>query len=142
MASRLSARRAVEVLRGEGWAKDRAARAGRAIEAHSFSAGIAPDTLEARVLQDADRLDAIGHVGIARCFYVSGRLGRALYHPEDPRAEARRLDDMAFAADHFQTKLLRLAEGFQTATGRRLAAARHEVLKGFFEGLMAEAAPG
>ena len=60
MASRLSARRAVEVLRGEGWAKDRAARAGRAIEAHSFSAGIPPRTLEAKVLQDADRLDSLG----------------------------------------------------------------------------------
>ncbi|MGJ8530413.1 hypothetical protein [Maritalea sp.] len=47
---------------------------------------------------------------IARCFYVSGRLGRALYDPEDPDAANRKLNDLDFAIDHFKTKLLKLCD--------------------------------
>ncbi|MEG1456946.1 MAG: hypothetical protein RSC66_15415 [Comamonas sp.] len=64
-------------------------------------------------MQDADRLDAMGLIGAARCFYVGGRLGRALYDPADPRGELRPLDDTRYTLDHFQTKLLRLAEAFR-----------------------------
>jgi uncharacterized protein len=123
-ASRLAAARAREVLAALGWAPARIAAVAHAIEAHSFSAGIAPESLEARVLQDADRLDAIGCIGVARCFYTAGRMGSALYDAADPRAEHRTLDDQAFAIDHFRTKLLGLAEGFHTRAGARLAAER------------------
>ena len=51
----------------------------QAIEAHSFSSGVEPDTLGAQILQDADRRDANGALGIARCFYVAGRMGSGLY---------------------------------------------------------------
>ena len=95
-----------------------------AVAAHSFSAGIPPETIEARVLQDADRLDAIGMIGIARCFYTAGRMGSALYDPVDPRAEHRPLNDGAYALDHFRAKLLKLKDGFQTATGSAIAAER------------------
>lgn len=80
------------------------------------------------MLQDADRLDAIGMIGAARCFYIAGRMNSALYDPFDPRAEHRPLDDRRFAIDHFPAKLLKLAEGFQTETGRRMADARHDRL--------------
>jgi uncharacterized protein len=123
-ASRLAAERATVLLAGLGWAQDRVAAVAHAIAAHSFSAGIAPRSLEARVLQDADRLDAIGAIGVARCFYTAGRMGSALYDPLDPRAEHRALDDRRFAIDHFRVKLLRLADGFQTAAGARMAAER------------------
>lgn len=123
-ASRLAARRAEEILDGLGWVATRIGAVAHAIEAHSFSAGIPPLSTEARVLQDADRLDAIGAVGVARCFYTAGRMGSALYDPEDPRAERRALDDRAFAVDHFRAKLLKLADGFQTEAGARLAAER------------------
>ena len=104
-----------------------------AIEAHSFSASISPNSLEAKIMQDADRLDALGMVGVARVFYVGGRLGRALYDPQDPEANQRDYDDKRFCLDHFQTKLLHLADGFQTATGQRLAQIRHDRLKGFLD---------
>lgn len=123
-ASVLAATRAADVLVAQGWADDRVQAVRHAIEAHSFSAGITSETLEARVLQDADRLDAIGAVGVARCFYTAGRMGSALYEPLDPRAEHRPLDDAAYALDHFRTKLLKLHDGFQTETGRAMAAER------------------
>jgi uncharacterized protein len=123
-ASRLAAERAAEILADLGWQQDRIAQVAHAIAAHSFSAGVPPETLEARVLQDADRLDAIGMIGVARCFYTAGRMGSALYNAEDPRAQHRALDDAAFALDHFRAKLLRLGEGFQTASGSAMAKER------------------
>jgi uncharacterized protein len=70
---------------------------------------------------------------VARCFYVAGRLGRALYDPGDPLALQRPLDDARYTLDHFHTKLLKLASGFQTATGARMAAVRHARLKRFVD---------
>ena len=92
-ASRLSSARAREIIAPLGWVATRVDGLAHAIETHSFSADLAPETLEARILQDADRLDAIGAIGVARCFHVGGRMGGALYHPGDPGAEARPLDD-------------------------------------------------
>jgi uncharacterized protein len=132
-ASRLAAVKASAVLADLGWPQDRMQAVAHAITAHSFSAGIAPTTLEAKILQDADRLDAIGMVGAARCFYIAGRMGSALYDPADPQALTRPYDDKAFAIDHFEVKLFRLASGFQTETGARLAAVRQERLRRFLD---------
>lgn len=127
-ASRLAAEKAGGILAGLGWSEAKIAAVAHAILTHSFSANIPPETLEAKMLQDADRLDAIGMVGVARCFYIAGRMGSGLYHPADPGAEHRPLDDRSYAIDHFPAKLLKLSEGFQTATGARLAQERHERL--------------
>ncbi|MBC3957771.1 HD domain-containing protein [Pseudomonas triticifolii] len=137
-ASRLAAARATDVLTEMGWDELSIASVAHAIEAHSFSAQITPLTLEAKILQDADRLDALGMVGVARVFYVSGRMGRHLYDPEDPQATQRPYDDQQFAVDHFHTKLLHLADGFQTDTGASLAKVRHERLKRCLDELMEE----
>jgi uncharacterized protein len=120
-ASTLAADRAAEILAAQSWPPESVTAVHHAIQAHSFSAGIAPTTLEAKILQDADRLDAIGAIGVARCFYTAGRMGSRLYDPADPRAEHRPLDDAAFALDHFHAKLLRLNQGFQTESGRTMA---------------------
>ncbi len=130
-ASRLAAARARAILADLGWQPAEIDAVAHAIEAHSFSAGIAPASLTARILQDADRLDAIGAVGVARCFYTAGRMGSALYDPADPQAAGRPLDDRAFATDHFRAKLLKLADGFQTPTGAALAAERTRRIAGF-----------
>ena len=141
-ASRLAAARARVVLTGIGWAGDRIEAAVHAIEAHSFSAGIAPETLEARIVQDADRLDAIGAIGIARCFYVAGRMGSRLYEPSDPQAVHRELDDRAFALDHFGIKLFKVAGNFQTIAGQALAEARVRTMRGFVQALLDEVGGG
>lgn len=92
-----------------------------AVQAHSFSAGITPETLEARIVQDADRLESLGAIGLARVFYTSGALGRALFNSEDPLGRDRQLDDASWTLDHFQKKLLRLPDTMQTEEGKRLA---------------------
>lgn len=83
-ASRLAAAEAASQLKRMGWSADRIAWVASAIESQSYSAGIAPTTLEACTLQDADRLDAIGFTGIARCFYTAGRMGSSLFDATDP----------------------------------------------------------
>jgi uncharacterized protein len=137
-ASTLAANKATQVLSDLGWHNSDISTVHHTISAHSFSAGITPQTLEAKILQDADRLDAIGAIGIARCFYVAGRLGLALYDPADPQADLRPHDDTRFALDHFQTKLLTLSSGFQTRTGAALAQKRHNRLLRFLEDFAAE----
>ncbi len=137
-ASRLAAEKASKLLVAFGWDHDEVAAVAHAIEAHSFSAGIAPETLEAKILQDADRLDAIGMVGAARCFYVAGRLGSDLYDPIDPRACNRPYDDKRYTIDHFRTKLLKLAPTFQTDAGARLAQLRHDRLLRFLDEFLEE----
>ena len=132
-ASRLAAEKAANVLAELDWPESKIAAVTHAIEAHSFSANLTPLTLEAKIVQDADRLDSLGMLGVARTFYVAGRMGAALYDPQDPEAKQREYDDTRFCLDHFQTKLLHLADGFQTAAGQRLAQVRHQRLKGFME---------
>lgn len=114
----------------------------RAVEVHSYSKGIDPATPEARVLQDADRLDAIGAIGIARVFMTGGALGRPLYNPDDPFCRGRDADDGRWNLDHFFSKLLKLEEGMHTQTGKRLATRRGEVLRRYLTDLEEEISKG
>ena len=141
-ASHLAAVRARSILQSLNWPPERIDAVAEAIETHSYSAGLEPASLEGRILQDADRLDAIGFIGVARCFYTAGRMSSQLYHHDDPRGMERPLDDALFALDHFPRKLLRLAEGFKTVTGQRLARARHERLREFYQGMLDEISEG
>lgn len=120
-ASRMSAELAARYLAQTDFPADKIAAVAHAITAHSFSAGIAPETPEARILQDADRLEALGALGLARMFYVAGALGGGLFDAQDPLGQNRPLDDRAFALDHLEVKLFRIAETMQTAEGRALA---------------------
>ncbi|HNX40623.1 MAG TPA: HD domain-containing protein [Methanothrix sp.] len=109
-----------------------------AVDVHRFSRGIVPATLEAKILQDADRLDAIGAIGIARVFLTGGTLGREFYHPDDPFCRKREPDDGKWNLDHFYRKLLKLESGMHTESGRRMAARRTAVLKRYLQDLEAE----
>lgn len=138
LASTLAANKAREVLHALAWDPTDIELVADAIRTHSFSAGFTPSSLEARILQDADRLDAIGYTGIARCFYTAGRMESSLYHSIDPAGRHRELDDSHYALDHFPRKLLRLASQFQTSAGTRLAETRHRQLLAFYEGMLHE----
>src|SRR5271156_460217 len=107
-ASMLAANEARVRLGALEWEPSRIDTVACAIESHSFSAGVAPTSIEGCILQDADRLDAIGLGGIARCFYTAGRLGSRLYDLADPEGTHRALDDGRNALDHFPRKLLTL----------------------------------
>ncbi len=107
-----------------------------AIVAHSFSQGVEPRTLEARVLRDADRLDALGAIGIMR-WAITGTMKRKpqtlSYHPDDPFGEQHELDDRLYKLDHFYTKLLKLEDGMYTTTGRTLAQQRTTYMRGYLQ---------
>ena len=134
----LSAEAAGPLLESLGFEPSEIAATRHAIEAHSHSAGIEPLSPEARILRDADRLEALGAIGIARCFAVSGALGRPLFDPDDPFASARAPDDGRSALDHFATKLMRLPEGFLTSTGRGLAERRVATMRLYLNSLAVE----
>ena len=122
-SSQLAAARTTAILREDfaDFPAHHYAAIQHAIEAHSFSAGITPLTDEAKIVQDADRLESLGAIGMARVFAVAGRLGFALFDPEDPFADRRALDDTRYALDHFQRKLLGLPDTMQTERGREMA---------------------
>ena len=109
-----------------------------AVEVHRFSKGITPTTLEAKILQDADRLDAMGAIGIARVFMTGGALGRELYNSEDPFCRTREPDDGKWNLDHFYKKLLKLESGMHTETGKALAKGRCAVLRRYLQDLEEE----
>lgn len=109
-----------------------------AVQAHSFSAAITPETLEAKIVQDADRLESLGAIGLARVFYTAGALGRPLFDSEDPLGKDRELNDVHWTLDHFQKKLLRLPATMQTEAGRLLAEHNADFLVGYMAKLCAE----
>lgn len=137
-ASARAARRAREWLESVGYPADLLEEIEHAIAAHSFSAGLSPRTIEAKVVQDADRLDALGAVGIARCMMLGASLGRPLYDSDDPFCERRDPGDEVSTIDHFYTKLLRLSDSMQTESGRKEAARRTEFMHFYLRELAAE----
>ena len=138
MASQLAADKACDILAELSYPEDHLSAVHHAIKAHSFSAGVKALSLEAKVVQDADRLDALGAIGLARCFMVSGALNRPLYHWQDPFAENRSLDDSQFCIDHFYQKLLTLTAKMNTDSARKIAAQRSAYMSDFLEQLASE----
>lgn len=137
-ASTLSAEAAVPILRKLSFSAEDIAAVCHAIEAHSFSAGMEPQKLEAQILQDADRLESLGALGIARTFYIAGKMDSELFAADDPFAMRRPLDDKRYAVDHFFKKLLKLPATMKTSAGRQLAEKRVALLNDFLEDLAGE----
>jgi uncharacterized protein len=109
-----------------------------AIADHGFSRGATPRSLLGRALQDADRLDALGALGILRCVSTGSRMGAGYFHPDDPWALRRVLDDRRWSVDHFFTKLLGLPATMSTPLGREEAERRVGTLRSFLEALASE----
>jgi len=137
-SSTLSALSARELLVGYGVNSETIEDICHAIEAHSFSAGIEPRSLEAKIVQDADRLDALGAIGIARCFATGGQLGRPLYAEHDPFCIQRQPDDHSFTLDHFAAKLLRLVRSLHTRAAREEGKRRMRIMNTFLGNLERE----
>ena len=137
-ASVLAAQQAIAWLVKYDWPHGKLDEISHAIEAHSFTAGIPARTLEARVLQDADRLDALGAVGLSRTLMLGGELQRVLYDPTDPFCQTRKPNDSVFTLDHLYCKLLTLEATMQTLTGKREAHQRTKFLQQFLRQLQDE----
>lgn len=137
-ASRLSAEAATQFLTELGYSKELLPEIAHAVEAHSFSAEIEARTLEAKIVQDADRLDGLGAIGIARCFATAGLMKRAFYADDDAFCETRTPDDRKYTIDHFFVKLFKTAETLQTESGRAEGAKRVAIMKRYITDLAGE----
>ena len=137
-ASRLSAEAALiflkEINYPEMFFKDIA----HAIEAHSFSANIQTRSLESQVVQDADRLDSIGAIGLARCFATAAVMKRPFYSEQDAFCEVRVVDDSLYTIDHFYKKLLVIEEKLNTKAAKQIGKRRTEYLKNYLNELKEE----
>lgn len=140
-ASSLAAREADPILVHAQYTEDERARIADAIVEHSYSLGKKPSSLESAILQDADRLDAIGAIGIMRFVTCGARLGSVYYDAREPVAQTRALDDKRFAIDHLYVKLFRLAETMNTEPARHAAEERLAFMKRFIAQLISEIEP-
>ncbi|HHX8315730.1 TPA: HD domain-containing protein [Vibrio diabolicus] len=134
-SSIIAAKKAVAFLESIDYPQQYHDAIAHAIEAHSFSANIRPNTLEAKVVQDADRLDALGAIGVTRCIQVSTEFDAQLYDDKDIFAQQRELDDKQFTLDHFQAKLFKIAETMNTESARREAQKRKAFMQAYIEQL-------
>ena len=137
-ASQMAAERAGAFLREIGYPAEHIPAIEHAIAAHSFSAGIPPRTREAQVVQDADRLDALGAIGIARTLLLGGAMGKPLYDRDEPLPVSRTPDDKNNVIDHFYVKLLGLAATMHTAAARQEGERRTQLMQGYLQALARE----
>lgn len=139
--AQLSVEMAARLLRSYALGQDEVEAILHAISAHSYSQKVLPRTLEARVVRDADRLDGLGAIGIAR-WAITGTVRRTpqtrTYHPDDPFAEQHEPDDSIYMLDHFYTKLLKLVETMATRTGRAIAEQRTAFMRTYLEEFRSE----
>jgi uncharacterized protein len=136
-----SAKLAEKMLGDRGWPRDTIDKVSYCIKMHSYSKNMTanPDTLEAKILQDADRLDALGAIGIARTFSVGGSEMRKFYNPDDPFCKtSRKPDDLRWTIDHFKAKLLKLEHTMHTAEGKKEAQQRTRFMEVFLSQLEKE----
>ena len=124
---------AQKILKNHGYDEKEIKIISDAIRDHSFSRGIVPSTIEGKILQDADRLDAIGAIGIARAFSVGGSGKRSFYNNSDPFCQRRNPDDTNWTLDHFYKKLLLLEKKMNTDAAKKEATRRTKIMKKFLD---------
>lgn len=137
-SARLCAEKAAVWLTEWGWPTEDLVLVIEAIEDHSYSSGRLPRSLVGKCLQDADRLEALGAIGLYRTIATGVSMGARLFDPDDPWAGKRSLDDHAYTIDHFFKKLLKLPSTFHTESGRQEAKRRADYLIGFLNQLGTE----
>lgn len=130
-ASKICAEQALEYLKSINYPSEFYSEISHAIESHSFSANVEAKTLEAKIVQDADRIDGLGAVGVARCFATAGLLNRQFYDESDPMCVSRTPDDSKYTVDHFYKKLFKTAQSLKTESGIKEGIRRLKFMKDF-----------
>ena len=133
-----SSKKSIQILQKYDFSEEEILIVSNAIRDHSFSQGRVPETIEGKILQDSDRLDALGAIGIARVFATGGSLGRPFYDADDPFCKKRLPDDKTWTVDHFFQKLLKLESLMNTESGMAEAKTRTDVLRVFLRHLERE----
>ena len=133
-----SAKKAEKILKKYSFSDDEIHVISEAIKEHSFSQNKTPKTIEGKILQDSDRLDAIGAIGLARVFATGGSLKRPFYNLDDPFCKNRTPDDKVWTLDHFYKKLLKLESLMNTKSGKLEAKRRTIILKDYLKQLKQE----
>ncbi len=133
-----SAEEAKKLLEKYNFSSDEITIVTDAIRDHSYSRNKIPKTIEGKVLQDADRLDALGAIGIARTFAVAGAENRPLYNDLDPFCESRDPNDKRWTIDHFFNKLLKLENMMNTKSAKSEAKRRTQIIKNYLKDLKRE----
>ena len=133
-----SAKKAKIILKRYNFTENEITIISDAIRDHSFSQKKTPKTIEGKILQDADRLDALGAIGIARVFATGGSLKRPFYNIDDPFCKKRNVDDKTWTLDHFFQKLLKLEFLMNTKSGKIEAKKRTRILKEYLKQLKNE----
>ncbi|TOM54585.1 phosphohydrolase [Vibrio parahaemolyticus] len=134
-SSAIAAKKAIAYLESIQYPQHYHDAIAHAIEAHSFSANIRPNTLEAQIVQDADRLDALGAIGVTRCIQVSTHFNAQLYNDDDMFAKERELNDKQFTVDHFQTKLFKIVDTMNTESAKLEANKRKAFMQTYLKQL-------
>ncbi|EGQ9815310.1 HD domain-containing protein [Vibrio parahaemolyticus] len=134
-SSAIAAKKAIAYLESIQYPQHYHDAIAHAIEAHSFSANIRPNTLEAQIVQDADRLDALGAIGVTRCIQVSTHFNAQLYNDNDMFAKERELNDKQFTVDHFHTKLFKIADTMNTESAKLEANKRKAFMQTYLKQL-------
>jgi len=138
ISSTKSSKEAKKILKKFSFPDEEIKIISNAIEDHSFSKNKKPTSLEGKILQDADRLDAIGAIGIARTFAVGGSENRPFYNKSDPFCSIRNPNDQNWTLDHFYKKLLVIESKMNTKSGKKEAKRRTKILRRFLTDLKRE----
>lgn len=132
-ASELAADKALRLLEEVSYPREKFAAIHQAIVEHSWSKGLRPSNLESAIVQDADRLDALGAIGVLRCAAVNVMMKSSFYDPQDPFAAKRELDDKRWMIDHYFVKLFKIPELMNTRSARAIAEQRVSYMRGFLD---------
>ncbi|MCF8067317.1 MAG: HD domain-containing protein [Desulfobacterales bacterium] len=108
------------------------------IRTHRFRGDNTPETIEAKVLFDADKLDAIGAVGVARAYLFAGEVGARLHNPDIDIKNTRPYTENDTGFREYKVKLCRISECILTETGKEIAAGRHAFMEYFFKQFLDE----
>jgi uncharacterized protein len=137
-ASEMAAQKSQHILEAAGYSSEEILKIKEIITEHSYSLGKKPSTIESAVLQDADKLDALGAIGIMRTVTCGAKMGSTYYDPNEPFVKTRALNDKAFTIDHFEVKLLKLVDLMNTEAARKEALIRTGFMKQFLSQLANE----
>ena len=137
-ASQLAAEKAAPLLHEAGFNHQEIEKIQQIVIEHSFSKGLIPSSLEAAILQDADRIDTLGAIGVLRCASVNTQMKSSFYDPFDPLAKERELNDKKYMVDHYFVKIFKLPDLMNTEQGKIEAKKRVEFMKLFLDTLMEE----